>query len=209
MRAAILALLLAASALAQHWEGGALAGGGFQVRKASLPGASGAASVGFGNGPSFGAFLMQHLYKKVSGEIRYVYHRSDLRISGAAGKASMSGESQAVHYDWLFFTRPREARVRPYVAAGAGFKRYSGVGAEQVYQPLQDIALLTRTHEWKPLVTVAAGVKFDLTAKMCMRLEFRDYMTPFPKRVIVPVAAGADPGWVHELAPAITISFEF
>lgn len=209
MRAAALALFLVAAASAQNWEAGALAGAGFHVHKASLPAASGSASVGFGNGPSFGAFLMQHLYKKVSGEIRYLYHRSDLRVSGAAGKAAMSGESHAVHYDFLFFTRPRQARVRPYIAAGAGFKRYSGVGAEQAFQPLQDAALLTRTHEWKPLATVAAGLKFDLTAKMCMRLEFRDYITPFPKRVIVPMAAGAEPGWVHELAPVVTISVEF
>lgn len=205
MRAAILAILLAAAAFAQRWEGGALAGAGFQAHRPSL----GAANAGFGHGPSFGAYLIQHLYDRVSGEIRYVYYRSDLRISGGGLSASMEGEAHSVHYDWLFFTRTRKARVRPYIAAGAGFKMYRGVGAEVLYQPLQDVALLTRTKEWKPLVSVGAGVAFHLSKKLCMRLEFRDEMTPFPQRVIAPVAAGAAPGWIHVLAPAAAIGVEF
>ena len=210
MRVAIMPFLLAAAAFGgQHWEAGALAGGGFEPYRPTLTGPSGAADVGFGNGPVFGAFLVQHLYSKVSGEIRYEYSRSDLRISGAKGSARMRGESHAVHYDWLFFTRPRKARVRPYLAAGAGFKLYRGVGAETAYQPLQDIAVLTRTREWKPLVSVGAGVAFTLSAKICMRLEFRDAMTPFPKRVIAPTATGAAPGWLHEIVPAVTIGLQF
>lgn len=199
---------LSLAAYAQNWEAGALAGGGFYVNHPKIAGPSGSAEAGIGNGPVFGAFLTQNLYPRLSGEIRYEYERGDLRLSSGSRQAAFGGDSHALHYDWLFFTAPRTAKVRAFVAVGAGFKLYRGTGTETLHQTLEEVALLTRTREWKPLVSAGAGVTFSLARRMRLRLEVRDCLTPFPQRVIAPVS-GSGPGWLHDLMPMIGLSIQF
>jgi hypothetical protein len=201
-------LFLAMTAGAQNWEAGVVAGGGLYVNRPHLGGASGGAEAGIGRGPAFGVFLTQNLYRRLSGEIRYAYHRGDLQLSSGSLRAAFRADSHALHYDWLLHLADRDARVRPFVAAGAGFKLYRGTGTETLVQTLQDVALLTRTREWKPLVSVGAGVTLAISQRARLRLEFRDYMTPFPARVIAPVAGGGG-GWLHELSPTVALSLRF
>jgi hypothetical protein len=201
-------LLLATAAWAQNWEAGVLGGGGFYINHPQISGASGSAAAGIGDGPAFGAFLTQNLYRRLSGEIRYVYHRGDLELSSGSRRASFRADSHALHYDWVFHLAGREAKVRPYVAAGAGLKLYRGTGTETLVQTLQEVALLTRTREWKPLVSAGIGVMLALSRSVRLRLEFRDYMTPFPKRVIAPVEGGTV-GWLHDFSPTLGLSIRF
>ncbi len=208
MKIAAALLAIAAAAVAQTWEAGVLGGYGVYANSPKITSPYGSAGAGLGRGPVAGAFLLQNLYDYVSGEIRYAYQRGDLSLSSGSRRATFSGDSHAIHYDWLIHTAPREASVRPFLAAGAGFKLYRGTGAETVIQPLEEVALLTRTSEWKPLVSAGAGVVWTLAPWARLRLEFRDYMTPFPKRVIEP-AAGGNPGWVHDLAPTLAFSVRF
>ncbi len=207
MKIAAALLALAAAASAQTWEAGALGGFGVYANHPKLTSPSGSAEAGFGDGPVAGAFLIQNLYRYVSGEIRYAWQRGDLSLSSGGRKATFRGDSHAIHYDWLIHTAPPEAKVRPFLAAGAGFKLYRGTGAETVVQPLEEVGLLTRASEWKPLVSVGAGVAWNVAPWARLRLEFRDYMTPFPKRVIEPVAGGN--GWVHDLVPTLSFGVRF
>lgn len=199
---------LALTACAQNWEVGALAGGGFSINHPKINSPFGSAEAGIANGPVFGAFLTQNLYKHVSGEIRYVYQRGDLELSSGSRQATFRGDSHTIHYDWLLHAAGREAKVRPFLAAGAGFKLYRGTGAETMHQALEEVALLTRTREWKPLVSVGAGVAISLSRWARLRLEVRDYLTPFPRRVIAPIAGNA-PGWLHDLTPTVSLSIRF
>lgn len=201
-------LFLAVTATAQNWEAGVFGGSGFYINHPRISGPSGNAEAGIGGGPAFGAFLTQHLYRRLSGEIRYAYHRGDLQLSSGSLRAAFRADSHALHYDWLLHMAGRDAKVRPFFAAGAGFKLYRGTGTETLVQTLQDVALLTRTREWKPLVSVGAGVTVAISGRARLRVEFRDYMTPFPARVIAPVT-GLGGGWLHELSPTIALILRF
>lgn len=208
MRRVAVFFFLALTACAQNWEAGVLAGGGFSLNHPKIASPFGSAEAGIANGPAFGAFLTQHLYQHLSGEIRYVYQRGDLRLSSGSRRAAFRGDSHALHYDWLLHAAGREAKVRPFAAAGAGFKLYRGVGTETMHQTLEEVALLTRTREWKPLVSVGAGVVISLGRWARLRLEVRDYFTPFPKKVIEPLAAST-PGWLHDLTPTLSLGIRF
>jgi hypothetical protein len=55
-------------------------------------------------------------------------------------------------------------------------------------QPLPNIASLITVDEWKPVISLGGGVKFKLYKNMILRGDFRDYLTTFPRRQIVPHA---------------------
>jgi hypothetical protein len=109
----------------------------------------------------------------------------------------------------LLHTKPLEAKSRPYLAVGGGMKYYRGTGAEQVYQPLGNIALLTQTHDMRPLLSVGGGVKWRVGQNVYLRLDVRDYITPFPKKVITPVGNVKADGWIHNITPMIGFTFTF
>lgn len=198
MRTVPIFLLLAASAPAQVWEAGVLGGGGI-YRNATYKAASGAtAKAGFAAGPAFGGYLDQHLYSRLSGEIRYLYQKGDLKVSSGGGKATFRGDTHAIHYDMLLHPGKADASWRPYLAAGAGFKRYSGTGLETMTQPLSQFALLTQTEEWKPLVSVGAGAVMRAGKRGRFRIDARDYMTPLPHRVVAPSPGVTAGGWLHD-----------
>jgi hypothetical protein len=96
-----------------------------------------------------------------------------------------------------------------FIAGGAGVKVYSGTGTEQTYQPLSNIALLTKTNQWQPLVSVGGGVKFSLTQASMLRLEAHDYLTPFPKNVIAPAEGSKVGGWLSDFVLEAGLSFAF
>jgi hypothetical protein len=200
-------LVLAAACAAQNWEVGGLAGYG-AFKNVGLSSPVGSASTGFKPGAGFGAVVGQNLYPRISGEMRYTYAMSDLKLSAAGQEVTFAGRSHIIHYDLLFHGAKRGAPVRPFVAAGGGLRLYRGTGAEAAYQPLNNYAILTRTQEVKPLVSVGAGVKWTVAPRVIMRVEFRDYMTPFPKQVIAPVR-GDISGWIHDFVPLAGITFSF
>ena len=114
-----------------------------------------------------------------------------------------------MHYDFLLHFAPSEAHIRPFVAAGAGVKVYSGTGKEQAFQPLSNIGLLTRTNQLEPLVSVGAGLKVSLAKAMLLRLEVHDYLTPFPKNVIAPAQGAKISGWLSDFVVSGGLSFLF
>lgn len=201
-------LLLAACCAAQQWEAGPLAGGGF-YNNVSISNAFGRGTTGLAPGPAFGAYLVQNLYKNLSGEIRYTFQRGDLKVSSGNVTAGFRGVTHAIHYDWLLHTRKKGSSLRPFLAAGAGFKGFRGTGTEAPYQPLGKLALLTRTSEWKPLVSLGGGVAVRLAGWAVLRAEFRDYLTPFPQKVIAPVGQANLKRWLHDFLPSVGVGFTF
>ena len=206
------AALLAASGLvletaqAQKWELGVTAGGGFYTN-ATVTSPAGDGKVGFKSGPSFGAIIGSNPYRHVGGELRYEYRRGDLKVSSGGTQATFNGDAHAVHYDFLIHMRPAREKVRPYVAAGAGVKIFRGIGKEVAYQPLNRLALLTRTTETKGMASVGAGVKIQVGDSLAIRLEFRDLITPFPRQVIAPSVGANISGWLHDFVPMVGITY--
>lgn len=204
----LMGLLLAACCAGQTWEAGALAGGGF-YKEVSVSNSFGRGAAGLAPGPAFGGYLVQNLYKKLSGEIRYTFQRGDLRVTSGNVQATFRGVTHAIHYDWLLHTRRKGSSVRPFVAAGAGFKGFRGTGTETPYQPLGKLALLTRTSEWKPLISLGGGVAVRLARWAVLRAEFRDYLSPFPQKVIAPAGQADLNRWLHDFVPSVGVGLTF
>ncbi len=102
-----------------------------------------------------------------------------------------------------------ESAVRPYVVAGGGVKWYSGTGTEQVYQPLSNIAVFSDVHDLRPMVSLGAGVKFNVAKSTLLRLEVHDYLTPFPSTLVAPVAGSSVGGWLQDFVVSAGLSFAF
>ena len=200
--------LVASAGFAQKWEVGGVGGGGF-YRNVAVTNPAGSAITGFQSGPAYGGVIGQNLYRYVSGELRYTYRVNNMKLTGNGGAAGFDALSHVVHYDFLLHAAPVGAKVRPFAAIGTGVKIFRGTGKESAYQPLSGFALLTKTQEWKPLVSAGAGTKFAVSSHVIFRVEFRDYITPFPKQVIAPAPGAKIGGLLHDYVPMVGITFTF
>jgi len=121
-----------------------LRGLGF-TRNAVVTGLSGSGKTGLKNGVAAGVWFGSDDYRRLSGELHYLYRVSDLQVEGGGQKASFNGESHLMHWDFLYHSAPRTSKVRLFVAGGAGVRLYRGTGMEQAYQPANKFAWLTKT----------------------------------------------------------------
>lgn len=197
-------LLLSACALGQKWEVGAGGGGSFYNSKA-IEGAGGSVDAKFKPGFAASGWFGQ-VGDRVGGEIRYTYFKNDMELSGAGRSFSMGGRAQAVHYDVLIYTNSRKSKTRGFFLVGGGMKQYSGTGDDVAFQPTGNIAVLTRTNEWKPLLTAGAGVRFELNKRTHLRAEVRGYFTQAPTEVITPVTGDLS-GWYFNIVPMVSLTY--
>ena len=177
--------------------------------KKTFTSTAGNADAGFDKGIGASVWIGHHMYPKISGEIRYDLLRNDLMLEGSAAKATFGGDSHAIHYDLHFHLTEIGSKIRPFVLAGGGVKMFRGTGQERAFQPLSQIAVLTRATELAGLVTFGAGVKVQLTDRILLRLEFRDNLTRFPKKIITPNRGSGGNGWLNNFAPTAGVSVLF
>jgi hypothetical protein len=205
LRAAILLSPLTFLLSGQTWEFGGSAGYGVSRDVTATTGAV-SASAGFQSGFAFGGVLGNQINRWVGGEARYTFLTDDLRVSSGSTKATLGAHSHAIHYDVLLHAASRESKIRPFIAAGAGVKLYRGTGTEQAFQPLSNIVVLTHTNEAQPLVSVGGGVKFAVSRKALVRLDFRDYATPLPSSLLAVPPNAKISGWMHDFVFMIGVS---
>ena len=199
------ALFAPAAALsAQDWEAGASAGIGL-VRGVFVS----SARAGFSNAPAFGAYLGQEVSRHVGGEVSYTFRPGDLRLNAGGSKVTFGGQSHLVHYDLLIYSAPTGAAIRPFLSGGGGVRLTRGTGQESAYQPLMEYALLTRTWQVQPLVNLGAGFKVRVSNRLHLRVEVRDFVSPFPSRVIAPAPGLKPGGWLHDIVPLAGLSCSF
>lgn len=187
--------------------GGGVGGSFYQSKSLKSSVASG--DVGFQNGLTGSFWIGNNMYNKLSGEFHYDYQMNDLKLSSGGTNVTFGGKSHAFHYDLLYHFTKRSAKVRPYVLAGGGFKFFQGTGKESAFQALNKIAILTNTSESKPFVTFGGGLKFSLSQHINVRLEVRDNMTSFTRKIILPVNGANPSGWLNNFVPLIGIGFVF
>jgi hypothetical protein len=206
----ITAAAMAASfpASAQSWEVGAMGGGGFYMGK-GVSGPRGSGTVGFAPGVSGGGWIGHGSAGKLAGEIRYLYQGNNMKIDSRGSSYRFGGRTHTVTYDFLLQRGSVEDSVRPFLAFGAGLRNYSGTGVERAIQPLSNIAILTRTNQWQPVVNFGAGVKWRVGSRILIRAELRDYTSPIPKDVILPAPGAKLGGWLHDITPTIGIGYLF
>jgi len=204
----VFTLSFCCAGFAQSWEiGGA---GGFSAPRSldvSNGNANGKAS--FTNGVTFGAVLGQRLYNRFSGEARYTYRAGDLKLTGNGQEAKLGGDAHVMHYDLLIHATKPEAVVRPYAAVGGGAEIFRGTSAPPVFQPLNNLAVLTQTWQAEPLISLGGGVKFALGQRAIFRLDFRDYATPVPDKLFAARAGSKLNGWMHDFVFLVGISYAF
>jgi hypothetical protein len=202
---AVLLIVAPAFVFAQKWEFGVDGGAGF-LNNVSVTGAGGSATAGFARGFVAGGFLSQNLYTHVSGEIRYEYMESDLRLMSAGQTARFSGAAHAVHYDVVFHTAGHSP-VQFFGEVGGGVKDFVGTGLEAAYQPLSQYGYFTKTQAVRPLLTGSAGFTAKLGTKLRFRAELRDYTTTFPTKVLTPPTGVKYGNLLNEIVPIVSIVF--
>ncbi len=205
---ATLALAYACAAQDRGWEVGGAVGFGI-MRNATIDNPSGSVTAGFDNRVTAGAVVGEDLYSHLSGELRYDFRDNDLVIKNGGQKVNMDGDSHLVHYDMLIYPTTKEARIRPFAAVGGGIRLFRATGREYVTQPFSDFALLTQTSEVKPLISVGAGLKAKLTDHTAIRVDFREYISPFPEQLFVTLPGAKIHGWLFDSVPMAGLSFTF
>lgn len=205
----LLGILCAGVCFAQQWElGGFIGYGWYHNGTIYAPGES--IQAGINNRFAAGAVVGEDLYEHLSGEVRWIYQDGHPFIEGPNEvKRDIQGNSQTFTYDLLFHVFPKEHRVRPYVAAGLGAKFYVNAGPVPIPQPFPAIAILTRDDEWKFAADIGGGVKFLVHPHLILRVDFRDYMTGFPRDQIRPVVGNTARGVLHMFTPMFGVSYWF
>lgn len=207
-----LTLLLAAAALncpAQQWEFGGVGGGSF-LNTVSVSSPQGSATAGFQPGFVGGVFFGQNIYRHVTGEVRYEFFKTDLKVSEGGTNATFGGLAHAVHYDILWHTQRGESPTQFFAAFGGGMKIFQGTGTESAFQPNYQYGLMTRTHQVEAMISIGGGFTYQLAARMRLRVEVRDFITPFPKSVIAPPSANVKYGSIlNDLVPMIGVDYVF
>jgi len=202
----VCAVAAAPAAMAQKWEFGGGAGGGFYTSQdVSAPGGSAAAKIQ--SNIAGGLWLANNGGGHWGGEARYDYQRGDLQVSSGGAQASFGAETHALHYDLLWHAAPSGSRIRPFIAAGGGVKVYRGTGPEVLYQPLSNFALLTKARDMTGLVSAGVGLKVQLSSRVQLRFDFHDYLTPFPAKVITPNVGAKVGGWLQDFVPMVGLVF--
>jgi len=194
------------SAMAQKWEVGVGAGGGFYTSQDVKLGSDSAAAK-FKTSLALSGWAGQNINDRWGGELRYSYQMGDAQLKQGSKEAMFGAETHSINYNFLYHTRSSESSVRPFVSAGGGMKFYRGTGTETVSQSLSQFALLTQASDLTGLVSVGGGVKVKLGAHSWLRLDVHDYMSPFPKQVITPNVGATVGGWIHDIVPMVSVSF--
>src|SRR5579885_2661771 len=132
-----------------HWEVGVLGGFGW-TNDLTVKNPSGSATTGLNSGAAFGAFGGDDMYDHLSGEARYLYRFSDLKLSSGGTSTNFGGHTHIAEGAFLYHFAPRRSSVRPFFAFGGGVKILQGTGIESAGQPLGRFAALTATREILP-----------------------------------------------------------
>ena len=64
-------------------------------------------------------------------------------------------------------------------------------------------------NQWQYVVDVGVGFKYRLRNHVMVRGDFRDYITPFPKNLFVPVKGGTDRGLFQQFTPTFGLGYWF
>lgn len=198
--------LLAGTACAQSRELGVIGGYGY-APSLTLTGPAGTAQTGFRAGGVFGVYIAENPYKRLGGEIRYLYRMSDMKLSSGGTNTNFAAHSQIVHMDLLVHFQDSDSRTRSFLAFGAGAKVIQGTGAESSFQPLHQFAALTKTLQVLPTGDFGAGVKLNLRPHLRIRFEARDYISPQPKKVITAAPGVTMGGMLHDILALAALSY--
>src|SRR6266581_5982790 len=98
VRILVVSMALGSAAMAQRWEFGGGAGGGFYTSQ-DVSGSAGSAAAKIQSNVAAGAWLDNNGRGRWGGEARYDYQRGALQLSSGGTQAAFGAETHALHYD--------------------------------------------------------------------------------------------------------------
>jgi hypothetical protein len=202
------ALLFCPVTMAQQWELGGSGGYGSYVNP-TISGPAGQVQPAFVNRGVISVLFGENLYEHIGGEVRWLYQFGGPQLSGNGLVVGSTGYTNTVTYDVLFHTSNREANLRPFFAAGAGVKVFTGGQLRFVGQPLGTSAILASGTQIEPAISAGAGLKYRVARHVIIRLDFRTYFAPTPDRIFRPVGTAFIHGWNYEFVPLGGVSYVF
>lgn len=135
----------------------------------------------------------------------WAFQDGDFELSSGGRKTAFDANAHAIHADLLYYLRQPEATLRPYLVAGAGARFYHGIEAMNP-RPLAEFGSFRDGIDTRPLATFGGGVEWALGSHWGLRLDVRDYATPFPTSVIVQAPGSNLSGWFHDLVATVGIT---
>lgn len=202
-----LSLLLAGGLCQAQWEIGAFGGFakdiGVKVENSSI-----SADAGFKPAPIVGVRAGQTI-NRLGGEVTYLYRFGAAQLKGNGQTAEFDAEQHLITADFLWHFNDKEAKVRPFLVFGGGARVIRGIGVEHAYQPLSQLAVLTKTTEVNYTGDVGLGVKVRFGKIYHFRAEFRDYIGPGSAEVIAISPGAKKTGVLNDLMGLVGISFIF
>jgi hypothetical protein len=208
MRYLLLLVLSSAAFAQQHYELGANIGYGI-YRNGTIFSNAQSVEAGIRNRFAAGINLTDNFSKYVSAEFQYLYHDGHPFLQGAGVKVDIQGQSDALTLNLLFHFAPPEHRWRPFLEGGCGAKGYIIAGPAPFPQPIPELAILTDNDVWKVVFSAGGGIKRRLLPRLWARVEFRDYMTTFPRQQIVPAPHNTARGIFQQFTPLFGLSYGF
>ena len=82
-------------------------------------------------------------------------------------------------------------------------------GPPPVPQPFPTIATLSNIDQWQFVTSVGCGLKYRVSQHILLRGDFRDYITTFPKKQLMPAANGTARGIFQQFTPLFGVSYLF
>jgi hypothetical protein len=196
--------------LAQEWEVSAASGYSAYANARIGNSALGAsASAGFHPGFVLGAVLGEDRYDYVGGEVRYLFFWGSPELNFQGTRATTAGYTNLVVYDLLVHMKPRDSKLRPFFAGGAGIKIFTASAAQSLTQPLQQFAVLQRVTKVEPSISVGGGLKYLVAPHTLLRFDFRAYLSPLPSHLFRPTELSVIRGWVYSFIPQVGIGYTF
>jgi hypothetical protein len=204
----VMAIVSSSACVAQKWEVGGLGGYGW-YHDATISSPAGSATIGITPKGAIGAVFGENLYKYVGGELRWMLIFGKPRINTNGIEVSRPGYSNVIHYDLLIHVTKKEARLRPFLAAGGGVRIYTATGRRDFNQVLTPFATLRPHSEAEGLISAGSGLKYIVTKGLQLRLDFRTYFTPAPKDLFRPIGSTSIHGWVYNFVSTLGVSYLF
>ena len=195
-------------ARAEEWEIGGAVGWAF-TKDQNITRANTTAKVGSERAAAISFFVSHREHRRLGGDFYYTQRMGDLKLDSGGTAVRFDSTSHLVHYDLTYHPFRADARIDPYFGAGGGVRVFRGTGRETAFQGLNQIAVISRTQEILPLLSVAAGVRMKLSKHSAIRFEFRDNITPFPGKVIAVNPQANAPKWWHDFTPQVGFGVVF
>jgi hypothetical protein len=194
--------------LAQKWEIGGTGGFSWYTNPSISDGGGLSAEAGFPPKGAFGVVFGNNMYEHVGGEIRYLFQLGGPQLRSDGTQVNMTGHTNLIVYDLLIHLTPRDNRLRPFFAGGAGIKVFSGTG-DFVNNPLNNFVRLRSETEVEPAISAGGGVKYRITRHAQLRMDFRTYFSPLPRDIFRRTAGTNVHGWIYGFVPMVGVSYVF